>query len=73
MPTEELAPSSVCVDLYWLGTGGMRNFNSLTSWLLARSDHDLARLGPPVNGRAPGWAAGVLVAGRSMRDVSQYT
>lgn len=45
-------------------TGEMWNSNSLTSWLLAESDHDLsaAALQPPAHGRAPGWTAGVVVA-----------
>jgi hypothetical protein len=47
------------------GAGEMWNSNSLTSWLLASSGHDTGRsdLQPPVGGRAPGWAAGVVVAG----------
>lgn len=56
-----------------LGTGDMWNSNSLISWLLARSGHDVDSLDPPVHGRAPGWAAGLVVAGRSMRDASRYT
>ena len=43
-------------------TGDMWNSNSLTSWLLARSDHDLGSVSPPVGGRAPGWTAGLVVA-----------
>lgn len=47
------------------GAGEMWNSNSLTSWLLARSGYDTGRadLQPPVGGRAPGWAAGLVVAG----------
>jgi hypothetical protein len=47
------------------GAGEMWNSNSLTSWLLASSGHDTGRadLQPPVGGRAPGWAAGLVVAG----------
>jgi hypothetical protein len=54
--------------------GEMWNSNSLTAWLLARSDHDTqaAALHPPPNGRAPGWHAGLVVAarprGRSLRS-----
>jgi hypothetical protein len=44
--------------------GEMWNSNSLTSWLLATSGHETAHLAPPAGGRAPGWAAGLLVAGR---------
>lgn len=45
-----------------LGTGDMWNSNSLISWLLARSGHDLNSVRPPVHGRAPGWDAGIVVA-----------
>lgn len=49
-------------------TGDMWNSNSLVAWLLARSGHDMAAIGPPERGRAPGWLAGLVVAG-----VSPYT
>jgi hypothetical protein len=62
----ELVPS--CPAVTWgrdeLLTGEMWNSNSLTSWLLARSGHDTSTIRPPVSGRAPGWAAGLTVAGR---------
>lgn len=45
-------------------TGDMWNSNSLVSWLLARSGHDLAPVRPPERGRAPGWSAGLVVAAR---------
>ncbi|MCW2848416.1 MAG: hypothetical protein JWR90_2390 [Marmoricola sp.] len=47
-------------------TGEMWNSNSLTAWLLARSGLDMADVGlqPPTRGRAPGWSAGLVVAGR---------
>jgi hypothetical protein len=48
-----------------LGGGEMWNSNSLVAWLLARSGHDVDSLGPPVGGRAPGWGAGLVVAGRA--------
>ncbi len=48
-------------------TGDMWNSNSLISWLLARSGHDVAEVRVPENGRAPGWAAGLTVAGRQLR------
>jgi len=54
-----------------LGTGDMWNSNSLISWLLARSGHDTDALGPPVHGRAPGWTAGLVLAGREMRHVAR--
>jgi hypothetical protein len=48
-----------------LGTGDMWSSNSLAAWLLARSGHDLDSISPPARGRAPGWTAGRVVAGRS--------
>jgi hypothetical protein len=45
-------------------TGDMWNSNSLTSWLLVRSGHDLSRVGPPAGGRAPGWDAGLVAGSR---------
>ncbi len=43
-------------------TGEMWNSNSVVSWVLARGGVDVARIHPPVRGRAPGWNAGVAVA-----------
>jgi hypothetical protein len=48
-----------------LRAGEMWNSNSLVSWLLARSGHDLGRVAMPCNGRAPGWTAGLVVAERA--------
>lgn len=45
-----------------LGTGEMWNSNSLSSWLLATSGHDVQELDPPAGGRAPGWHAGLARA-----------
>lgn len=45
-----------------LHTGDMWNSNTLTSWLLARSGHDMAPIRPPDGGRAPGWKAGLTQA-----------
>jgi hypothetical protein len=45
-------------------TGEMWNSNSLTAWLLARSGHRMETIGPPDHGRAPGWQAGLALAGR---------
>ena len=53
-----------------LGAGEMWNSNSVTSWLLASAGVDISQLGPPRNGRAPGWFAGQVVAARS-GDASQ--
>ena len=47
-----------------LRAGEMWNSNSVTSWLLARAGLDPGRLALPRNGRAPGWAAGIVVAGQ---------
>lgn len=55
-----------------LHTGEMWNSNSLVSWLLARSGHETNLVEPPLLGRAPGWAAGLVVARRqegALRDV----
>ena len=47
-----------------LHTGDMWNSNSLIAWLLARSDHEMSTIQPPRGGRAPGWDAGLVAAGR---------
>jgi hypothetical protein len=47
-----------------LGTGEMWNSNAVIAWAIARSGIDAATIVPPPNGRAPGWSAGVEVAGR---------
>lgn len=44
------------------GTGDMWNSNSLIAWLLARAGISAGDLTPPPNGRAPGWAAGLVAA-----------
>jgi hypothetical protein len=46
-----------------LGTGEMWNSNSVIAWVIARSGIDAAPLHPPPGGRAPGWRAGLAVAG----------
>ena len=48
-----------------LRTGEMWNSNSVISWLLARNRFDVEEIVPPAGGRAPGWSAGLAVAGRS--------
>jgi hypothetical protein len=48
-----------------LRTGEMWNSNSVTSWLLARSDLSTGSIAPPEHGRAPGWNAGLVVAARA--------
>ncbi len=52
-----------------LVAGEMWNSNSVTSWLLAVAGVDAAPLAPPMNGRAPGWSAGVVVAERACREM----
>jgi hypothetical protein len=54
-----------------LRTGDMWNSNSLTAWLLARSGHDIDFIQPPPHGRAPGWAAGLVVAARESVPTSR--
>jgi hypothetical protein len=49
-----------------LHTGDKWNSNSLTSWLLVRAGVDAQDLQPPRGGRAPGWDAGLVVAGREV-------
>jgi hypothetical protein len=49
-----------------LRTGDMWNSNSLISWLLARSGHDLDSVALPAHGRAPGWEAGWILAERQL-------
>ena len=47
-----------------LGSGDMRNSNSLVSWLLVRTGHDAAAIQPPAGGRAPA-RLGARVASRA--------
>jgi len=47
-----------------LRTGEMWNSNSVVSWALARSGHDVDLIHPPAPGRAPGWRSGLVLAGR---------
>ncbi|MDQ1656299.1 MAG: hypothetical protein QOD41_1382 [Cryptosporangiaceae bacterium] len=47
-----------------LGAGEMWNSNSVTSWALARTGLDPRGIRPPRGGRAPGWDAGIVAAGR---------
>ncbi len=44
--------------------GEMWNSNSLISWLLATSGHDVDALAAPTGGRAPGWSAGLRAGHR---------
>ncbi len=45
-------------------TGEMWNSNSVIAWVLARAGIDATGIPSPRGGRAPGWRAGVVVAGR---------
>lgn len=47
-----------------LRTGEMWNSNSLISWLIVRSGLDVESAHPQLDGRAPGWRAGIVVARR---------
>jgi hypothetical protein len=47
-----------------LAAGEMWNSNSVVSWLIARAGLDAQSIRPPQGGRAPGWRAGIVVAGR---------
>jgi hypothetical protein len=47
-----------------LGVGDMWNSNSVVSWALARTGHDMRKVEPPTGGRAPGWTAGLELARR---------
>jgi hypothetical protein len=47
-----------------LHAGEMWNSNSLIAWLIARSGHHAGAIEMPARGRAPGWSAGLIVAGR---------
>jgi hypothetical protein len=57
-----------------LKTGDMWNSNSVISWLITRSgiarphDGGLQGIQPPMKGRAPGWAAGIIVAARAEQE-----
>jgi hypothetical protein len=64
----ELAPQ--VPFLVWgrdeLGVHDMWNSNSQISWLLARAGIDVDSIKPPTRGRAPGWHAGLVAAGRDL-------
>jgi hypothetical protein len=47
-----------------LGAGEMWNSNSVIAWVLSRGGVDFAGVDPPAGGRAPGWAAGLVVGAR---------
>jgi len=47
-----------------LKVGEMWNSNSIISWLITRAGLDIDEIRPPAGGRAPGWEAGIVAAGR---------
>ena len=51
-----------------IAAGDMWNSNSLVSWLLASTGLDAASITPPAGGRAPGWHAGLVMAGQASAD-----
>jgi hypothetical protein len=55
-----------------LAAGEMWNSNSFIAWLLAATGLDVDSLRPPRGGRAPGWSAGVAVARRRARAISDF-
>jgi len=58
-PTATWGRDEQCVGEMW-------NSNSLISWLLVTSGHDISTIHVPAHGRAPGWDAGIVVARRQM-------
>ncbi len=52
-----------------LQTGEMWSSNSVISWVLTEAGLLTAAGGPPRNGRAPGWGAGVVAAQRGLTAV----
>jgi hypothetical protein len=54
------------------GTGEMWNSNSIIAWVIARSEvGQPGSIQPPAGGRAPGWRAGLEVAGRKAAGLSE--
>ena len=51
-----------------LRAGEMWNSNSVISWLITRCGLQVESIRPPEGGRAPGWRAGVVVAGRGAAE-----
>lgn len=52
-----------------LATGEMWNSNSVVSWALVRAGLPVAGVRPPEGGSAPGWDAGITMAGRQTRGL----
>jgi hypothetical protein len=49
-----------------LRAGEMWNSNSVIAWVIARSGVPTGSIRRPSRGRAPGWRAGLVVAGRAV-------
>lgn len=56
-----------------LHCGDMWNSNSLVSWALARTAHDVGAIRPPLGGRAPGWRTGLALAEREQTTIRART
>ena len=54
-----------------LGAGEMWNSNSVIAWVIARCGLDPNSVQPPAGGRAPGWHAGLVLAGRQEKAATQ--
>jgi len=55
-----------------LGAGEMWNSNSAVAWALARAGQAMVAIRPPHAGRAPGWAAGLVLADRQARAMTRH-
>lgn len=55
-----------------LHAGEMWNSNSTISWLIARSGLDVESIALPPGGRAPGWQAGIVIAGRRQEEARHH-
>jgi hypothetical protein len=56
-----------------LRSGEMWNSNSVVAWTLATAGIEVTAVRPPVGGRAPGWSAGLALAGRQAEVLSRTT
>lgn len=55
------------------GTTDMWNSNSVIAWLITRNGLPVEAIKPPAGGRAPGWRAGIAMAGRQHRNEEATT
>lgn len=56
-----------------LKAGEMWDSNSIVAWTIASSGLDAESIKPPPGGRAPGWHAGLVAAGRSASAARRMT